>query len=258
MSISSDPVLIADSNLSRAWGRALAHMMDKRTAQISPLLVSVSGFDEFGEPEQSATIRAALDKLLDEVNFYPVKISSAMIFPVQLWVRAHGNAALFYERCGRLFNKIKSKKPRQNSKGVYFQRLMFYGQGEGQEGLNQLDWIIKRYHRGGKVLMMCQAAAFDPRRDLTDSRRPNFPCMQHVSFIPDGDKLSLNAFYATQRLIGRAYGNLLGLCHLGNFMAGQMGLSLAQVNMMVGCEKCDIPKHRLRRIYDIVKAELHQ
>ena len=49
--------------------------------------------------------------------------------------------------------------------------------------------------------------------------------------MPKADgKVTLNAIYAMQYLADRAYGNYVGLEHLGRFMAGEMGLELDEVN----------------------------
>ena len=53
----------------------------------------------------------------------------------------------------------------------------------------------------------------------------------------DNDTLALNAFYATQQIVRKAYGNLLGLFRLGQFMAGQMKLPFGRLNVTVGVEK---------------------
>ena len=91
---------------------------------------------------------------------------------------------------------------------------------------------------------MLQASIFDPERDHVASAQLGFPCLQHISLVPQGDQLSLNAFYATQQLFDKAYGNWLGLCDLGAFMAREMGLSLEAVNCFVGVEKLQrITKH---------------
>ena len=37
-----------------------------------------------------------------------------------------------------------------------------------------------------------------------------FPCLQHVTFAPTDEGLCVNAFYATQYMVERAYGILLG------------------------------------------------
>ena len=49
----------------------------------------------------------------------------------------------------------------------------------------------------------------------------------------------MNAFYATQYIFDKAYGNYLGLAQLGAFMAREMGLHFARLNVTVGVAKLD-------------------
>jgi len=86
---------------------------------------------------------------------------------------------------------------------------------------------------------MFQASIFDPGRDHDGIAQLPFPCLQHVSFVPQGETLTLNAFYATQQLLNKAYGNYLGLCRLGNFMAHEMGLTFSKMNCFIGVAKLD-------------------
>jgi hypothetical protein len=68
--------------------------------------------------------------------------------------------------------------------------------------------------------------------------------MQHLTVIRlENGGLGLNAFYATQQIVRKAYGNLLGLCRLGHFIASQTGLTLERVSVFIGCEKIgNVPK----------------
>jgi hypothetical protein len=49
----------------------------------------------------------------------------------------------------------------------------------------------------------------------------------------------VNAFYATQQIFDKAYGNYLGLAQLGAFMAHEMDTSLARLNIVVGVAKLE-------------------
>ena len=72
--------------------------------------------------------------------------------------------------------------------------------------------------------------------------------------------LSLNAFYATQQLFVKAYGNWLGLCRLGTFVAGQTGLRFAELNCFAGIQKMDDRPHSgdlLDRLKDLAEATVH-
>jgi len=48
-----------------------------------------------------------------------------------------------------------------------------------------------------------------------------------------------SGFYASQYLFKRAYGNYLGLCRLGRFMAFQMGLKLVRLTCYAGFAHLD-------------------
>ncbi|MEB5016537.1 hypothetical protein RXP78_29840, partial [Pseudomonas aeruginosa] len=61
-----------------------------------------------------------------------------------------------------------------------------------------------------------------------------FPCLQHVTFAPAKDGLNVNAFYATQYMVERAYGNYLGLCRLGQFVAHELKLPLKRFTCFTG------------------------
>jgi hypothetical protein len=76
---------------------------------------------------------------------------------------------------------------------------------------------------------------FDPSRDHSSRPYLPFPCLDHVAFAPDGaGGLSLTAFYANQSIFDRAYGNYLGLCALGRFVAGELGLEFRQLTCVAG------------------------
>jgi len=54
----------------------------------------------------------------------------------------------------------------------------------------------------------------------------------------------VNAFYATQQIFNKAYGNYLGIARLGAFMAHEMNIPLQAVNIFVGIAKLGDVKKR--------------
>ena len=101
----------------------------------------------------------------------------------------------------------------------------------------------KAVERGrGVARMQLQATTFDPYRDLTTSGQPSFPCLQHIAFDPDikAGNLAMTAFYATQQLFVKAFGNWLGLCRLGAFVAEQSGLKFTRFTCFAGVQKMDV------------------
>jgi thymidylate synthase len=243
---------INTNNISLAWVAAVNNMFADRTDHISPLVISLSGFSE-SMLEEDMNIRAALDELLATENLDSVHTVANTIFPESLWRAAAGDRNLFFSRYIKALPRYRKLEPYKNGRGLYFERLIAHGRGP-REG-NQLEFILSSY-RKGIVEMKLQASLFDPERDLTPAARIGFPCLQQVSFLPSKGGLSVNAFYATQLLVEKAYGNMLGLSRLGRFMASELGMELNEVNCYVGNEKLRGPKKRVQHIVDIAAEKL--
>jgi len=235
------PLIIEETNLSRAWSRVFLHIMDNPGKEISPLLITLTGFNN-GMPNENKDIREALDSCLTANDDQQVHTVANTIFPSSLWRLSQGDRHKLFEIYLNTLPRYKALEPHKNRRGLYFERLIAFGSGPNNG--NQLEYIISQYKsRPGVRRSMFQASIFDPARDHVPNRRLGFPCLQHVSFVPQKNILILNAFYATQQLFNKAYGNYLGLCRLGDFMAHEMGLSFERMNCFVGVAKMDnIPK----------------
>jgi hypothetical protein len=79
-----------------------------------------------------------------------------------------------------------------------------------------------------------QLAVFDAARDHSKAAQLGFPCLQHVTAAPTAEGLCINGFYATQYVVERAYGNYLGLCRLGRFLAHEFEMPLARMTCFTG------------------------
>jgi hypothetical protein len=246
------PVLIDERNVSCAWANAFLTLRHAPGHRLAPLTLSFSGFDGaqiIEEPE----IRSALDAVMRQAEMQKIQTVASTIFPQALWNQARGNRQALYAAYRENLPEYVAMEPHKNRSGLYFGRLIAYdvdhktGQGLPHcpagaipEDGNQLEFIIKRCKKGVRVSEF-QASIFDPARDHTTAAQQGFPCLQHLTFVPSfGDgSLMLNAFYATQQLFEKGYGNFLGLSRLGVFVAGQVGLSLSRVNCFVGVEKME-------------------
>jgi hypothetical protein len=240
---SDTPMTIESGNLSLAWAQVVDRLARPGVTSISPLTLSITGFGSTGEPIESTAIREAVDALMVAEKLREVENVAFTIFPKRYHQLAGGDRAAFYAMFLEAFERIKVFNASNNKKGLYFQRLIdFNGGGQGP---NQLEWILKEYEaRPGTRRSKWQATTFDPMRDVNSEPYQEFPCMQQVSFTFDGSGgLVMNAFYATQQIIHKGYGNYLGLCRLAAFMAHEMGLKLVRVNVFVGVAKMDkLPK----------------
>lgn len=230
------PVLINEPDLSAAWGRAVLHAIGHAGSDISPLVLSVTGFDGCGVPREHPAVRRELDKLLVAKGMRDVEDVAFTIFPERLRKIANGDRAALFKMYRDAFPRYQAMNPRDNRRGLYFERLVAFGRGPCDG--NQLEWILSQYAgREGVRRSMFQASVFDPARDHVPDAQLQFPCMQHVSFEPTKAGLVVNAFYATQQLFVKAYGNYLGIAQLGAFMAHEMKMPLWRMNVIVGVAK---------------------
>lgn len=260
--ISKAPTLIQNTNLSHAWGRIFLHFFDNRCKEISPLVITLTGFNN-GLPDQDEAIVEALDECLKEQDELEVDKVAQTIFPTSYWQLSKDNRQEFFNNYIENLPNIKAAvKPKHSCE--YFERLIAFG--SGPHNGNQLEHIISEYNsvynshtskRSRVRRSMFQASIFDPNRDHKGSSiYLPFPCLGHISFVPNNkDKtLVLNAFYATQKILEKGYGNYLGLCRLGHFMAHEMGLTFERMNCFVGVAKVEVPKKYLRTL----EAKLRQ
>ena len=232
------PLVIDDTNLSRAWARLLLKVLDNAGTEVAPLILSVSGFAEDGTAVEDSAMRQALDRLLERKNRIIVENVAFTIFPQRLWEMSRGDRSRLFARYRETFPRWQAMNRRANGRGMYFERMIMYGRGPCDG--NQLEWILSQFNsRRGVRRSMLQATTFDPGRDHVTSAQLGFPCLQQVSFEPTPAGLVTNAFYATQQVFDKAYGNYLGLAQLGAFMAHEMGISLARLNVMVGIAKLE-------------------
>jgi thymidylate synthase len=235
--------VVERENLSLAWGDVFLRLLSSGVKEIAPLTISITGFSNDGNPTENAEIRERLDILLEQKGVtIDTETVAFTIFPQEYWELANRSRSEFFSLYRESFMRIQDWKPKDNKRGSYFQRLVDY---EGNdEGHNQLEWILKEYARSStQRVSQFQATTFNPLLDHSRTAQLEFPCLQHVSFVPMHDgTLAMNAFYATQQIFRKGYGNYLGLCRLGAFMAAEMGLKLSRVCINVGVAKMDVRK----------------
>jgi hypothetical protein len=221
-------------NLSLAWAEVFLRLMEPGVSEIAPAVITISEFDVHSLPLQIP----AIQWVIDAVNDQSCRTVANTIFPNSLWnPDAEDDARRLFTRYERIWPVVA--KCRANSKGVYFRRLTAYAPESGDERppTNQLEHVIETYKRGNHRHSALQASIFDPTRDHSHSRRRGFPCLQQVAFGVSEGNLEVTGFYALQHHVPKAYGNYLGLCWLGRFMAKQLGLRLSQVTCIASSLK---------------------
>lgn len=256
----SEAFLPTSRNLSIAWAEVFLKLMERGVSELTPVVLTITDLDARGVPNERPAIRERLDRELAEQGLQPCHTVANTIFPESLWIPSEADSAQrLYERYELIWPRIKHH--RQNRRGVYFRRLTAYHPaGAAGAPVNQLLHVIATYRQGNHRRSALQAALFDPTRDHTNCQQQGFPCLQQVAFVPvKGDGLCVTGFYPTQYVFERAYGNYLGLCRLGRFMAAQMDLPFARMVCVASvAQRSDpeIAKGRLQKLTDDLRQML--
>jgi len=265
MSYGSTIKLIDCANLSEAWARAFLTCWKTPGVVLAPGVISFNADEEDEDWSiETPAIRRSLERLLAGFSDCSVRncieTIAGTIFPQSIWLRCGGDRHKLYSEYDMIWPRVKRCFP--NRYGVYFRRLTAF-EGHGK-AVNQLETIITTWHKGVHRHSALQAGVFDPLRDHKATRQLGFPCLQQVVFRPNGvngtDGLSVVAFYATQLLLEKAYGNYLGLHRLGRFMAGEMGLALRDVTCVASdlklTELKGVGKGTCKPLADALQKEL--
>ena len=236
------PRVIEAKNVSEGWGRILLALSERGVKEIAPLVLTIR-HNGGHHIEEVPTIRSALDDVIvGKDRWFGIDVVAWTIFPIEYWRAAKGDRRRFFEEYRASFPRVQAFNRRDNAAGSYFQRLVdFEGQGKGP---NQLEFLLNQHDEDPSYRRsMWQATTFDPLRDHSRKAQLQFPCLQQISltFLDDG-AVVLNAFYATQQIVKRGYGNYLGLMRLGHFLAGEMHRPFAGLAVYVGIAKMDTAK----------------
>ncbi|MCU7549821.1 hypothetical protein OCK74_11885 [Chitinophagaceae bacterium LB-8] len=226
------PLLLEEENLSYAWRRALESTLNNSPHEITPLIVTLTKFEE------CSNVREILDSHLQSNRLASIQTVSETIFPNSLYQFLGQNRSELYKEYVKNLPRIK-KIDSSNRNGTYFERLIAFD-GKDKK-INQLEIIISSLkNKNIKRRSKLQASIFDPQKDHTNRPFQGFPCLQHITFFQSTNGgLVMNSFYAVQYLYRRAYGNWLGLINLGKFVANELQIEFERFNCYVGVEHLD-------------------
>lgn len=225
-----------NSNLSIAWAEGLLQLMRPGVTELAPLIVTVTDIDG-NDPAERVEVRRALDQALGPQRGSCSTVANT-IFPRSLWNPARDRSVLYERYIEHAWPRIR--KCPANRRGTYFQRMIAFENGAAQP-VNQLEHIISTWIRGNHRHSALQLSVFDPRHDHNHCRQMGFPCLHQVCFTPIGingaEGLGVTGFYATQHMFEKAYGNYLGLCRLGHFVAHELKLRLVRMTCIAASAK---------------------
>lgn len=236
--------------VSEAWLLSLERTLESRDGRAVHVVSTVT------EPgTELAGIRLVLDDELDRRGAQSVQTVAETIFPVSLYPApafawspglAPDAEQELDDAADTLYGAYNAMLPLLltadgNSRGTYFSRMVTWP-GKAGGGVNQLAARIARL-RGERVQGRRTHNALDvdiaadgeePVRGLqvyaaTDRRIRGFPCLTHIDLTLYQGRLHLMAVYRHQYLIEKAYGNLLGLSWLMDFLCQQSGFERGEL-----------------------------
>jgi hypothetical protein len=260
------PLQLADRNLSVAWGKLFLQLMARNGNELPPVVLTVEQ-PIAGPPREDMRIREAVSRTLDAHGMTSIDDTAFTIFPRRPWIRRRARSREeLYEYYRRVLPRLRARSA-LNNYGTYFARMIDYRgpATDGAASVNQIERLLGIWERdranGSRTRRSAlQIACYDPARDLTGQPVRGFPCLQQIGLSYDAaGGLALTAFYPTQYVFDRGYGNYLGLCHLGAFLAQEMGLRFLRLNCLVNVpERGSVTKRDLRALEAVVRGVVEE
>jgi len=153
-----------------------------------------------------------------------------------------------------------------NGHGTYFGRLVSWP-GKTGDGYNQLKVRVhqlrdqrRRNHSSANAAdMVVEGLAEHESGEVdglqayksSDERIQGFPCLVHIDLSVLDNRLSLLAVYRHWHMITKAYGNLIGLSRLHNFLAQQSGYELGEMVVHGTVANAQFKNFGVRRVHQI-------
>jgi hypothetical protein len=143
-----------------------------------------------------------------------------------------------------------------NAKGRYFERLIALRRSDGLP-FNQLAHTIAKLRGPNararfeidlttEVDSLDGLAVYSSERDAEKPSRMGFPCLSHLAFQRDDNLVHCVAFYRSQDMAVRAYGNYWGIGQLQEYVAHEAGLQPGTLTVIAGVATLGITRVKAR------------
>ncbi len=239
--------LVSASTLSEAWLRTFELVRRAPGGRLTHVVTAV------GDPGAEVMgVRDELEKLLAHNGSQSIDTVAETIFPSSLYRDpcidwhpsiATDSEAVLDDAAASLYESYIGMLPMlrtvgANRSGTYFSRMITWP-GKVAGGTNQLELRIARLRsqaRAGRrtnntLDIDLGADALDTDLPIsgvqvyavTDQRTRSFPCLTHIDLTLYEGQLHCTAVYRHQYLVEKAYGNLVGLSALLQFLCQQGG-----------------------------------
>lgn len=247
MTIYDDHYAVADS-ISEGWLAAIRMVATTRTFKAVHVVIRI--LDPLREDNE---IRAAAQQLIDEHNARPsrrekphIDTTRNTIFPARWAERTDGPEELVaYYRERYTASGLRGFPA--NVGGTYFGRIVAFprlGDGAPADQLTDtIDKLSAEQSGGSNKSSRYEINIYNEQKDRSPM---GFPCLAHLSVHMDAGSLHMQAVYRNEYLVGRAYGNYLGLGQLQAYMAEHAGLEVGELMMTLGHVELDATKTSVR------------
>jgi hypothetical protein len=230
-------------NVSEAWLGACAALLGLPQRQANHLLIRMA------EPlPEDAAIRADADAFLAELRYQPVDEVRNTIFPAEVAADVPDPDALAADYVEH-YDFIKRLG---SPHGTYFGRMCAFPRSDGTVA-NQLAATaakLRRAHAGSRWKATYEINVYSELKDGAKQR--GFPCMSHLSFQLDGDRLDCMASYRSHDVILKGYGNYLGLAELQRYLAAATGFAPGELAVLAGHAVLDLSAGRRRELEALI------
>lgn len=271
-------------NVSEAWLRTIEHVHDAGGYAVNVMSTVTNPL-----AAEDPVIRRAIDGVLVDgyrlgTRVQEVETVAGTIFPGDLYldpgVAYHPDldgatkmlldaaASDLYEAYLDMLPMLRTDPA--NARGTYFGRMVSWP-GKTGGGRNQLSDRVATLRRAlslnqqkrnlediviggeGEGLLDGEPAGVQVYA-ASDRRSRGFPCLVHIDLTVFDGRLSMAAVYRHQYLLTKAYGNLLGLSRLLNFLAQQSGYAVGELVVHATMADCEQGTYAKKGVSDLIAA----
>lgn len=232
MTIVGDRLIDAD-NVSEAWLDAITLL------HATPGRKAVHLVARIRDPvTEIPAIRLEADRLIDEGpdSLWPVDSTRNTIFPAT-WARRKPEPQDLAEYYRERYAQLKGF--RNNEKGTYFGRVVAFPRSDETTGDQLTDTVRKLRQELSGSGPKSSRYEINIYSELKDTSPMSFPCLSHVSVHLHQGALHMQAVYRNEYLVGRAYGNFLGLGQLLEYIANAVGAATGELLMTINHVELD-------------------
>lgn len=247
--MSSRDRYIASESISNAWLEAVSHLYMTPGGSAVHLMLRIAN-----PATNDLTVQAAAQGLIDDWNLqhpqkpmYDIETTRNTIFPAS-WADRNPEPRDLAEYYRKRYARLRGHDT-NNNKGTYFGRLVAYPRESKYEDtsdqLTNLVTKLRQELRGrNPKSSRYEVNVFSERYDTNPM---SFPCLAHISFHLDSQRrIHQQAVYRNEYLVGRGYGNYLGLAQLQCYIARACGITPGEFLVTIGHATLDGRRRAIR------------